>query len=246
MTRLVEYNWIAAGSNTGAVCTIQSLDAGGNLALNGTFASAQYPGMINLLAVGGTSRTISITSTADLSGVIFVVNGYQNGVAVTSGNITGPNNNITSYVNDVIFDTITSVTANLAAANVSVGIGKVGYYPLIEFNYGDSHHYREGSHMRGWALAYSSLPVVVQNNGITPIVYGSVADATIIGLSYQDTFNVANFTTFFQLIEVFVGAIATGNFIMTNNYRFLNQILVQGTDNSDNGTSTGRLDFRDT
>lgn len=236
MTRLVEYNWISAGSNTAAVCSTQSGIAG-VLNLNGTFVNSQYPKLINLLNVGGTSRAVSITSNANNNAVSFTVNGYQNGAFVTS-NIGGPAANTTVYGN-IVYDVITSITCNGNFTNISIGLGQVGFYPLIHFNYGDGHRYEQGCHMRGWALAHAVLGSL-----ITPIIYGTVADATLSGFSYQTMMANGMYTTFFTLTELFVGTINSGNFIMTNSQRFLNQILVQGTDAGNTGT--GRLDFRDT
>ena len=246
MSNLQQYNWIPALGNETAVCATQVLAGAGNLVLNGTFANTQYPGVINVLAIGGTSRSISLTSANNLAGVNFVVNGYQNGVAVTSGNIVGPNAN-TVYLNVVIFDVVTSITANGAAAGISVGIGKIGFFPLVQFNSGDISGYRAGSNVRNWALSFNS-GAIFSAGGVQLIpsgVYAIVADATKSGIGY---FTMLGNPPFFQPMPAaafYVGNAAAANFLMTDNNRFFNQILVACMAGANDPNAQAQLNFRD-
>jgi hypothetical protein len=114
--------------NTQAICELQDgPNGGGNLLLNGTFASADIPNQISLIA-NGVSRSVSITSTGDRSNVQFTVAGFQNGSFLVD-TITGPNN--TTVYGTQIFDIITNIYVDGTANQVSVGTGGVGYLEAI-------------------------------------------------------------------------------------------------------------------
>lgn len=126
MAQSTVYNWPVI--NKQAVCKTQDADAGSNLVLNGTMALTGADQISFIRA--GFSRSVSISSTSNLSGATFTVTGIQNGAKVTKNNITGPNNN-TIYVDDTVFDIVTEVKANNNVTNVQVGTGKTGFLQLI-------------------------------------------------------------------------------------------------------------------
>ena len=128
MAQNTVYKWPVV--NLQAVCKTQNANAGDELILDGTMAeigSAEISFIRTRV-----SRSVSITSTDDLSGVNFTVTGMQNGGRVTKDNITGPNNT-TIYI-DEVFDTITSVSVDGNVTNVQVGTGTKGFLPLISAN----------------------------------------------------------------------------------------------------------------
>jgi len=126
MSRYIKRIWPAC--NTGAVCAVQSTAGAANLKLNGTLAN-----VINSevsFVEKGFIRQVSITSTANLSALTITVTGMQNGVIVTE-NIVGPNNTTVYGDPTKFYDVITSVSINGAAANITVGTGYCGFFPLI-------------------------------------------------------------------------------------------------------------------
>lgn len=117
----VIYNWTVP--STTAVAALQNLGAAGSLVLNGSLSTGSgniyIPNMV---------RAISLTSTNNLSGVNFTINGSSYGTAI-SETIAGPNNNTVQTTE--IFDTVTSITTNGAVNAVSAGIGSIGSTPWM-------------------------------------------------------------------------------------------------------------------
>jgi hypothetical protein len=126
----IDYKYVWPATNTTAVAALQDIAANGSAVLNGSFASNSPTGQISFINQG-VIRAVSLTSANNLSARTFTVSGIQNGAAVTE-NITGPNNN-TVYGTGT-YDVITSVTTNGTSNGVSIGTGKVGYFPLIPVN----------------------------------------------------------------------------------------------------------------
>lgn len=127
MTRNLSYTFPAG--NTSDVCAIQTSAGAGNLILNGNLAN-QVVGNVSLI-LKGYSRQVSLTSANNLSGVTFTITGTQNGVVITE-DIVGPNAN--TVYGALVYDIITSVSADNAANQVSVGTGWSGFFPLIGIN----------------------------------------------------------------------------------------------------------------
>ncbi len=115
-----------------AVCALQDgPGGGGDLLFNGTLYSSDIPDQVSLIS-SNFSRSVSVTSTNNVSGVNFIIEGLQNGAYVTE-TIVGPNN--TTVYGSQIFDIIKSVKTDNNANQVSVGTGKVGFLPIIPINY---------------------------------------------------------------------------------------------------------------
>ncbi len=128
MSRFLSYTFPAG--NATDVCAPQTIVAAGNLVLNGNLVN-KVTGVMSFVNQGY-SRQVSITSTNNLTGRTFTVNGTQNGVPITE-NITG--GNTTTVYGTLIYDVITSITVDGAvASNVSVGSGWQGFFPLIGIN----------------------------------------------------------------------------------------------------------------
>lgn len=128
MSRTLQYIFPVA--NTADVCALQTTAGAGNLLLNGRLAGGAN-GEVSFISYGY-SRSISITSTGNISGRTFTITGTQNGVTITE-NIAGPNNN--TVYSTLIYDVITSVAVNGAVATaVSIGSGYTGFFPLIGIN----------------------------------------------------------------------------------------------------------------
>lgn len=130
-----EYYWLAA--DTQAICATQTVAAPvfpavvtKPLVMNGTYVSRtenDFP----YFRYKGVYRSVSITSTNNLSGVNFFITGYYKGNLKTV-TLVGPNNGtVDSGINPIpaertIFEKVTSIIADGAATGVSIGSGVVG------------------------------------------------------------------------------------------------------------------------
>jgi hypothetical protein len=128
MSRSITYTWPA--SNETDVCKQQLLAVAGNLVLNGNLAN-QTNSAVNFIGYGY-ARSITITSTVNLSGSTFTIIGTQNGENIREERAGPTANNTVESAN--VFDIITSISVNSAAANVKVGSGYRGYFKLIGIN----------------------------------------------------------------------------------------------------------------
>jgi hypothetical protein len=110
----------------------------------------------------GIHRTISLTSTDNLSGVTFVIIGTSNGVTVTE-NVTGPNN--TTVYSAKAYDTITTIQSTIAGStNLSVGSGTTTVIPYV---FGDRSH-------ASFSSVQDSFGVnIVNPDTVTIDIYGS-------------------------------------------------------------------------
>lgn len=122
--RLHRYNFPAVV--TTAICTAQTLAGAGAFTIDGTLldlkATMQAVRRVKLV---GIQRTITLTSTGNISGVNFTITGLDlRGIAVSEV-IAGPNNN--TVTTTAQFAQVDSVTANGAVATAtSIGTGSTG------------------------------------------------------------------------------------------------------------------------
>jgi hypothetical protein len=133
--------WLPSTTNKATIAPIQSLAAAGSLALspnNSALSNSNY-------VYDRVIRSVSLTSTNNLSGVQFTIRGIGSPVDGVSGNptqvlgnyavtINGPNNN--TIATTAIFSQISSITTNGAAAAVSAGFGISGItdYVFLDYN----------------------------------------------------------------------------------------------------------------
>jgi len=133
VARAVRISFSAAA--TTAVCTGQTLGGAGAFVIDGTLLdkSATMVDVRRAVFDGGVTRTVSLTSTGNISGVNFTIVGRDaDGNAVTETR-AGPNNN-TVYTS-ALYNSVTSVTANGAVATAtSVGSGTTGYTRWVKTN----------------------------------------------------------------------------------------------------------------
>lgn len=122
------YNW--AAPVTTAVCTGQTTGGSGAFTIDGTLLDAytlQMSPLKTRKAVfgNGIQRTVSLTSTGNISGVNFTIVGvdlYGNAVSETRA---GPNNN--TVFTTAVYAEVTSVTVNGAVGTAtSLGSGTTG------------------------------------------------------------------------------------------------------------------------
>lgn len=127
--------WPAA--STTAVAASQNTAGAGNLILNGTLSqNPANPAGLSLqpsVSFGSVSRTVSYTSSNNLSGVSITTTGTYQGAAQTDVLAAGPNNN-TVYTTH-LFDTVTSIHVSGAVTAMSAGSGTTGNTIWVPFDY---------------------------------------------------------------------------------------------------------------
>jgi hypothetical protein len=129
MSQFYQFNWPVPV--TDGVAKAQAITKNVPLILNGSYAN-QTTGTVNFSQQFNIVPKITLTSTSNLSGVEFLINGYQNGVFINE-TLTGPNNTTVSSNN--CFDVIQSIMPSVADAdNIKVGVASTGYFPIILLN----------------------------------------------------------------------------------------------------------------
>jgi len=125
MSKPVVFKWPLIDFN--AICNSQSLDAAGNLLLNGNLkAGTSY------IDLGNISRSLSLTSTQNLSAVKFTITGFYGNKPITE-TISGPNNTTVSTAK--YFSKISGIVSNDAFDDLEVGTGIKGETNWYKYNY---------------------------------------------------------------------------------------------------------------
>lgn len=111
---------------TTAVALGQTTAGSGSFTLNGTLVGPIQKGLVAFAQFdAGVNRTVSITSTGNISGVNFTITGRDANGAVVTETRAGPNN--TTVYTTALFNTVTSVTVNGAVGTAtSIGSGTTG------------------------------------------------------------------------------------------------------------------------
>jgi hypothetical protein len=128
MSQFYEYNWRTPVVN--GISLFQTLTANIPLLLNGSYVNKTTK-IVNFIDFGIVPR-ITLNSAADLSGIDFLITGYQNGVFI-SETLTGPNSTTVTSVN--CFDTVEQIIpSGTTGYTVQAGVASVGYFPIILLN----------------------------------------------------------------------------------------------------------------
>lgn len=128
-----------ASASTAYVCALQTTAGSGSLTLNGTGVDATSTYLLNnprmTLTGSGFERTISITSTGNISGVNFTITGKDIRGAAKTETRVGPNNN-TVYTTAYFYEVDTITVDGAVATNTSVGIGTTGrsQWYIMDYN----------------------------------------------------------------------------------------------------------------
>lgn len=131
MARPIVITWPAL--DHAAVSALQTTAGAGSLIINGTLSSSIQGNFPAIASFNNLQRTVSLTSTGNLSAVNFTITGMLEGATV-SQTIAGPSNNTVQTTQ--LFNTVTSVTVDGAVGtNVSVGSGSSGQMPWLKYNY---------------------------------------------------------------------------------------------------------------
>lgn len=131
MSQFYEYNWPAPIAN--GISLFQALTANTPLVLNGFYVNKTTK-TVNFVDGFGIVPRITLNSAANLSlsGINFLITGYQNGIFI-SETLAGPNNSTVTSVN--CFDTVTQIIpTGTTGSTVQVGVASVGYFPMILLN----------------------------------------------------------------------------------------------------------------
>jgi hypothetical protein len=129
MSQFYEYNWPATTAN--GISLLQTTTANIPLLLNGSYVN-KTTRTVNFVDDFGIVPRITFSSEADLSGIKFLITGYQNG-AFISESLTGPNNKTVISAN--CFDSVAQIIpTGTTGSTLQVGVASVGYFPLILLN----------------------------------------------------------------------------------------------------------------
>jgi hypothetical protein len=130
MSQFYEYNWPDTTLKNG-IALAQTLTANIPLLLNGSYVN-KTTRTVNFVNDFGIVPRITLNSAANLSGINFLITGYQNGVFI-SETLTGPNANTVTSVN--CFDTVAQIIpSGTTGSTIQVGVASVGYFPIILLN----------------------------------------------------------------------------------------------------------------
>jgi hypothetical protein len=129
MSQFYEYNWPTAIAN--GISLFQTTTANIPLLLNGSYVN-KTARTVNFVDDFGIVPRITLNSAANLSGINFLITGYQNGVFI-SETLTGPNANTVTSVN--CFDSVAQIIpSGTTGSTVQAGVAALGYFPMILLN----------------------------------------------------------------------------------------------------------------
>lgn len=129
MSQFYECNWPAPIAN--GISLFQTLTANIPLLLNGLYVN-KTTRIVNFADDFGIVPRVTLNSAANLSGINFLITGYQNGVFI-SETLAGPNNTTVTSVN--CFDSVAQIIpSGTTGSTVQVGVASVGYFPMILLN----------------------------------------------------------------------------------------------------------------
>jgi hypothetical protein len=129
MSQFYEYNWPTPVVN--GISLFQTLTANIPLLLNGSYVN-KITRTVNFVDDFGIVPRITLNSAANLSGINFLITGYQNGVFI-SETLAGPNANTVTSVN--CFDTLIQIIpSGTTGSTIQVGVAALGYFPIILLN----------------------------------------------------------------------------------------------------------------
>ena len=129
MSQFYEYNWPTPVVN--GISLFQTLTANIPLLLNGSYVN-KITRTVNFVDDFNIVPRVTLNSAANLSGINFLITGYQNGVFI-SETLTGPNANTVTSVN--CFDTVAQIIpSGTTGSTIQVGVAALGYFPMILLN----------------------------------------------------------------------------------------------------------------
>lgn len=198
MGKVAVYTWTA--SDAAAVAALQTTAGAGSLVLNGTLTRGNASRGPIIVSFGTVSRTVSLTSTNNLSAINVTVTGKLMGNIVTQ-TIAGPNNNTVSTTQ--FFDTVTSVTVSGIVTAMSVGSGTTGQTQWFPYDIFATHPSLTAQADVTGTVAYSfaaTLDDVVTN--ANPTVFDGIVMPKPAGVATGDYETVMNGATTSQMASI--------------------------------------------
>lgn len=129
MSQFYEYNWPTPVVN--GISLFQTLTANIPLLLNGSYVN-KITRTVNFVDDFSIVPRVTLNSVANISGINFLITGYQNGVFI-SETLTGPNANTVTSVN--CFDNVVQIIpSGTTGSTIQVGVAALGYFPIILLN----------------------------------------------------------------------------------------------------------------
>lgn len=177
MSQFYEYNWPAPVAN--GISLFQGLTANIPLLLNGSYVNKTTK-TVNFVDDFGIVPRVTLNSAANLSGINFLITGYQNGVFIGEV-LAGPNNATVTSVN--CFDTLLQIIpSGTTGSTVQVGVAALGYFPMILLNTAKSNTS---------SMSYALNIVAAPANPATYQVFLSLKNNLGLG-KYDDLTSAAN------------------------------------------------------
>ena len=177
MSQFYEYNWPTPVVN--GISLFQTLTANIPLLLNGSYVN-KITRTVNFVDDFNIVPRVTLNSAANLSGINFLITGYQNGVFI-SETLTGPNANTVTSVN--CFDTVAQIiSSGTTGSTIQVGVASVGYFPMILLN---------TAKLNTSSISYALNMVAAAANPATYQVFLSLKNNLGLG-KYDDLTSVAN------------------------------------------------------
>ncbi|MCP5363490.1 MAG: hypothetical protein H6910_05120 [Rickettsiaceae bacterium] len=177
MSQFYEYNWPTPVVN--GISLFQTLTANIPLLLNGSYVN-KITRTVNFVDDFNIVPRITLNSAANLSGINFLITGYQNGVFI-SETLAGPNNATVTSVN--CFDTLLQIIPNTTSVStVQVGVAALGYFPMILLN---------TAKINTSSISYALNMVAATANPATYQVFLSLKNNLGLG-KYDDLTSAAN------------------------------------------------------
>lgn len=177
MSQFYEYNWPTPVVN--GISLFQTLTANIPLLLNGSYVN-KTTRTVNFVDDFGIVPRITLNSAANLSGINFLITGYQNGVFI-SETLVGPNANTVTSVN--CFDTVAQIIpSGTTGSTIQVGVAALGYFPMILLN---------TAKLNTSSISYALNMVAAAANPATYQVFLSLKNNLGLG-KYDDLTSVAN------------------------------------------------------
>ena len=211
MSQFYEYNWPAPVAN--GISLFQGLTANTPLLLNGSYVNKTTK-TVNFVDDFGIVPRITLNSGANLSGVNFLITGYQNGIFI-SETLAGPNANTVTSVN--CFDTLLQIIpSGTTGSTIQVGVAALGYFPMILLN---------TAKINTSSISYALNMVAATANPATYQVFLSLKNNLGMG-KYDDLTSTAN-GNFAAL-----AAAATASALLQYNSLAFNLLIKIGPNNS--------------
>ena len=177
MSQFYEYNWPTPVVN--GISLFQTLTANIPLLLNGSYVN-KITRTVNFVDDFNIVPRVTLNSAANLSGINFLITGYQNGVFI-SETLVGPNANTVTSVN--CFDTVAQIIpSGTTGSTIQVGVAALGYFPMILLN---------TAKINTSSISYALNMVAAAANPATYQVFLSLKNNLGLG-KYDDLTSVAN------------------------------------------------------